>query len=497
MEKAKKAIVVLLFPTVLCMLYCLVRGTSLAELYVPDSFNNDSFFYYKMVQGVLENGIPKGYFGYNESQALVGSFGVWSPLILIPWVVWGVVFGWGYTSVFAANIVYFSVALAFFVWITKMEWKGIVSMLCILSLIPSLPLHLLSCLPEANLLSVILVYFGMAVGARESKHKKLYIVLMYVLCVILTIIRPFMILLVIAPGYYFFKEKGRKTILVTLGITFVGMVLYFLGSHFLSAPYFGELFDFSIVENVLHGRFGEAFAHIWECVKRVLPTFLRYIKRAFTFGLTAGTQYVVAIVTTGISGYHVFFDKKTKLKAVHIMLIVMNVALIASIILLHGKVNEGGRHIFAFAIVGCVLCCLEDGILSYLSKGVFGVLLVIMIGRGALVPTDYDIPIRTEAIAESVEYWESAFREKNVTLSEKVGWENTVIWCECSYNELYALPAGVGVSCCFSGHIIENFAEIKSRFIAIPSGSQLDIMCSESGYMEIGRTGQVVIYQRY
>lgn len=488
---------VLLFPLILCALYCLVRGTSLTELYVPDSYNSDSFFYYKMVQGVLENGLPKGYFGYNESQALVGSFGVWSPLILIPWALWGIVFGWGYTSVFAANIVYFSLALAFFVWITRMEWKGIVSMLVILSLIPSLPLHLLSCLPETNLLAVVLVYFGLAVGMQDTERKRLYLILMYALCVILTIIRPFMILLLIAPGYYFYKEKGKKTFLLTLGIACAGMGLYFLGSHFFSAPYFDEMFDFSIVENVLHGQFGAAFAYVWECVKRVLPTFLRYIKRAFTFGLTAGTQYVVAIVTAMLSGYHVFFDKKSKLKPVHFMLIAMDVALIASMILLHGKVNEGGRHIFAFAIAGCVLCCLERGKVSYGVKGVFGVMLIVMICRGALVPTDYDIPIRTERIAENVEYWEKAFREKGVTLSEHVGWENTVIWCDCDYNELYALPSGVGVSCCFSGHIIENYVELKSRFIAISPESQLDEMCSASGFLEIGRTEEVVIYQRY
>lgn len=97
----------------------------------------------------------------------------------------------------------------------------------------------------------------------------------------------------------------------------------------------------------------------------------------------------------------------------------------------------------------------------------------------------------------NITYWEHAFAEKNVTLSDSIGYENTLIWCNANYNELYAIPKGMGVNCCLTAYVMNNFSELKSKYIAISSGSELDNMCRDSGFFEIGRTQQVVIYQRY
>lgn len=493
-----KGIVVLLFPTILCGVFCAIRGTALSEMYAPDSFNNDSFFYFKMVQGVIENGFPKGYFGFDESRALVGSFGVWSPLILTPWAIWGMLFGWGYASAFACNIAFFSVALLVFVLLSRMEWKGICSMICMLSLIPSLPLHLLSCLPEANLLSFVVLFLGLAVGIQYTGRKQLYLAWMAVICIFLTIIRPFMIILTVIPCYYLWKEKRKRGILYSLVL--IGMCggLYLLGSHYFSAPYFFEILNFSFFQYLLQGQWYAAYRFLKECVKDIIPTILWFMKEAFDYGLTAGTHYVIAVLTTVISLYHLFFDKKSNHKIIHFMLVMMNAAIVSSILLVYRQVNEGGRHIFLFAIAGCMIACLESGKISYTARGICVVIFMVIIGRGAMVPTDYDIPIQKEYTKNIITYWENAFQEKNFEMSDGIGYENTLIWClGASYNELYGTPPGIGVSCCSEWYLTNHFSEIKCRFIAIPSGSTLDIMCNEAGYEEIGRSAQMVIYERF
>lgn len=492
-----KCVVALVFPTILCVIYCIIRGTSIFELYVPDSYNNDSLFYYKMVQGVLENGFPQGYFGYNESKALVGSFGVWSPLLLLPWIIWGAFFGWSYTSVFFSNIFFFSLAFVIFVILTKIEGKAMLTMLVILSLIPSLPLHLLSCLPEANLLSAVLIFWGLSVGIRDTKYKKTYIIIMSVICLLLTIIRPFMTLLFLVPCYYLFKEKIRGAIIYTFVFVIGSMGLYFLGSRYFSAPYFETLFNFSLFEYILQGNFAEAYSYVADRVRNVIPVMINFIKDAFDYGLTSGTQYVMALMATVISLYNIFRREKTENRIVPITLVVMNLSIIGATILLHGKVNEGGRHIFVFAITGCILCCLEKGTILYILKGGLVSVLLIFIYQGALVPTDYDIPMQTSATKSSIEYWEGRFEEKNITLSETIGYENTLIWCEADYNELYAVPKGMGISCCQKEWVEEHFSELKSRYIAVTAGNELDHMCRDSGFDEIGRTERMSIYQRY
>ena len=97
LDKVKKAAllkyaVIFAFPFLLCFLYCVFRGINIFQLYLPNSHNNDSLFYYKLVEGILSDGIPRGFYGFNESRALVGSFAAWSPALLLPWTIWGFLF---------------------------------------------------------------------------------------------------------------------------------------------------------------------------------------------------------------------------------------------------------------------------------------------------------------------------------------------------------------------------------------------------------------------
>ena len=111
----KKCIVAFLFPIGLCIIYCMIRNISLGDIYVPASKNNDSLFYFKLVESVRRYLVPRGYFGFNESHAAHLSFAAWSPLILMPWLFVSIIFGWGYTSAVFVNVLLFSVCFALFV----------------------------------------------------------------------------------------------------------------------------------------------------------------------------------------------------------------------------------------------------------------------------------------------------------------------------------------------------------------------------------------------
>lgn len=493
-----KGIVVLLFPLVLCLLFFGVRGISILDLYVPDLYNNDCFFYYKMVQGIIENGFPKGYFGFQESRAIIGSFGVWSPLILVPWAIWGILFGWGYTSPFVCNMVLLGLALMVFVLLTRMEWKNILCMLGVIGLIPCLSLYIMSCLPEVNLLSILILFFSFAIGIQYTKRKKMYIVLMGAITIYLTIIRPFMIVLAIVPCYYLFKQKIKGAFWFSAGLVVSSVSLYALGSHYFSAEYFIDVMNFSLFEYVLHGQWKDACKYVLECVRNIAPIMVTCIKEAFLLGTNAGTIYVVTIIITIISVYHIFLDKKVKCKIAHIMLVLMYVSIVGAIFLVYRQVHEGARHMFMFAVAGCMVCCSEKGIFSYISRSVLAATLIAIIYCGTLLPVDYDIPIQTEYTKVSVEYWEKAFAEHDFELSDRIGYENTLIWyLGGNYSELFGTPKGIGISCCSREYIMNHFSELKSRFIAAPVGTEVEQMCQESGFLEIGRTATTAIYQRY
>ena len=103
-----KAACAFVFPWLLCILYCALRGTSFFGLYTPAATNNDCLFYYKLVEGITSFGLPKGYFGFNESHAPSGTLAAWSPVIYLPWVIWGKIFGWKFASVIVINLFYLS-----------------------------------------------------------------------------------------------------------------------------------------------------------------------------------------------------------------------------------------------------------------------------------------------------------------------------------------------------------------------------------------------------
>ncbi len=100
---------------------------------------------------------------------------------------------------------------------------------------------------------------------------------------------------------------------------------------------------------------------------------------------------------------------------------------------------------------------------------------------------------------------ERTFRRKNVTLVETIGYDNTLIWVfidyddttqvVTDYSELFALPRGMGISCCYPDYVIENFDNVKSKYLITYSGGKVDILCCENEKEELARNRNVVLYR--
>lgn len=509
LDKVKKAAllkyaVIFAFPFLLCFLYCVFRGINIFQLYLPNSHNNDSLFYYKLVEGILSDGIPRGFYGFNESRALVGSFAAWSPALLLPWTIWGFLFGWGYSSVFISNIVYFAIALTVFVHLTKMEWRNILFMFGVLVLYPSLPIHLLSALPEVVVASVMLLFFGFAIRAVRDEYPLWCTIPMFVCSIYLTVCRPYMVILVLLPCYYLIKAKVKGAYLYAGALLVLGIVLYYLCNHFLTSAYFSPLFDVSAVKALLKGNLSEAF---WLCViyiKNMAVDVGRFISGAFSYGLTAGTQYVVAAIVAIALSVFCFSKKEKEQRPANIVFTITLWSVFAAIFLLLQKANEGGRHVWGFTIVGCILIFCNKWskktvIFGTWLVGILGVFLV----QGSMIPTDYDVPVMDEALKSDVEYWERTLEEKNISAGEQLSYDNTCVWVLTdgdritNHKELYALPEGMGISCCFADYVTENLDVLKSGYIATVAGGDIDILCEQRGWTEIGRTENVVVYQSH
>ena len=107
------------FPLLCAFAYCVKDGHVPADVFLPSSYWNDELMYFKQVEAVVNCGLPRGWFGFNEAHGSVYPFAAWSPVILLPWIIWGKMFGWSLTAPVYANIFFNMAALCGFALLVK------------------------------------------------------------------------------------------------------------------------------------------------------------------------------------------------------------------------------------------------------------------------------------------------------------------------------------------------------------------------------------------
>ncbi len=499
-----QVLIAILFPFVGSILYCLVRGTSFFTLFLPNSYNNDVLFYYKLVEGLCDGGIT-GFFGFNESHALHGGFAAWNPLILVPFFIAGKIFGWTYMTPIICNIVLFSIALAVFVILVKPKWNQLICALIILALFPSFWIHMMNSLPEIVITSILIIVVS-ALISYVSSGSNIALWVSLILSGYLTIVRPYMVLFFLFALLFLLQKKRLwSTISAIVSLCIVG-IAYVLISRYLTADYFAPLYDMSMLKALGHFKFNEALSIAKDSLKIMFPGILSFLKGAFVYGSTAGTQYIMFSVALAGSIVLMFCDIFTKKKnkdyvSAYFIYILSGLGLTFAIFFLLVKPNEGGRHVFSFAILGIILVSLGfKETVGKIFSGAIGILLIIFLIRGSLVPTDYDIPMEKPGLASDIAYWEENFKA-----SDETGYDNTIIWplydfvdgnvVITNYNELYGIPSKMGISCCFYDYVTGNIDNLKCKYAAVPAGGTIEAALIEKGVVLVGRTNDLAIYK--
>lgn len=505
-ELILKGTCLFLFPLLGCLIYLAVRGISPADLYLPDSYNNDTLYYYKLVEAILHCGIPKGYFGFNESHALVGSFAAWSPLILLPWTLLGFLFGWSYSSILIFNVFLIAASMAAFGLLVDPKWKNILWLMILLGVFPNFWMHILVGMPEIVLISFVILYLGFALrSADETKEHRGCIGGMLAVGGFLTLIRPYLVLFLVLPCLKMIKKQKRRGIVLSGVFLTLILSIYFLISHYLTAPYLTPLFDLSLVKLFLSGHFIRGTAEMFNTMRRVLPQIGTFAVSAFRRGELAGVQYCVAIAGFVTCVFGAIREKDKNKRTVFFQCLLCGFMTFGAIVLLLQKANEGGRHILLFAVLFLILSSFAENRQSDILRVCLVIFMLFFVFRGALVSTDYDLGIRNEKTVEQNTYWTDVFAEQNISAEGELGYDNTVIWVlydmadnqvmALNHRELYALPAGMGISCCERQYVIDSLTKLNSKYLATVSGGMIDALCLENGKEEIGRTDDLVIYR--
>jgi len=554
-----KSLLLALLPLLCCLVYCAGQGAGLGDVYLPSSEWNDELFYFKQVEGIVHYGYPLGYFGFNESHALKLSFAAWSPVLVLPWILWGLVFGWNLMSPVLCNIVLMMLCCFLFVWLVKPSWKQLGVLTFLFCLYTPFVRYMLSAMPEVICFALLILFYSLAVNdLRREKGYKL--VLLFVLSGVMTLMRPYMLLFLLLPCFLWVRRSGWKGAAGSLAVTAAVLGLYACIKHYLGAEYFAPLFFTDWVsaffEQGLSGGFRFLFGKLYYMGK----DFLGHTLQGFRTGLASGAFFAGFLVcmcvlagqslldyrawragrrmtgekrcVPGRRGADMQTDAQEDEQAgtrdmqkgaqtdmeesvqadlgcrlvIEAHLAFSFVAMLFALLLMY-KLTEGSKHLLTFMAAAVFVIALMET--KFYKKAVLvGAVFAYFFNYKAVEPYDYQVPFVQEERRETVEAWREGLAESLVLNRDAApGYENVVIWVfsdqaggesvRTQWQLLYALPEGFGISCCMPDYVQEHFDSLQSRYLCVVPGGIIESRCIQEGYVKLAEAPNAVLYQRY
>ena len=523
-----KAVLMALLPVVCCLVRTAAEGRSIGQVYLPSSEWNDELFYFKQVEGIVNYGFPRGYFGFNESHALQLSFAAWSPVLVFPWILWGLFFGWNLMSPVICNIVLLTITMFVFVWLVKPTWKQLGVLTVLFSLYSLFVRYMLSGMPEVICFSLLILFYGLAMSylKKESRGR---LTAMFVISVLLTLMRPYMLLFLALACYFWIRRSKKAGWIGSVLVVAATGIVYALIKHFLGAEYFTPLFYTDWITTFFAEGIGAGFRNFFGTLHWKGLEFVRHCVAGVKNGLASGAFFDGYLVVLLILLVQSLLDFRKLRRAKRAERTVMEpedknvrklqnqltievhfaLSLIAMLFahLLMYKMVEGSKHFLTFIAAGIFIVSMLET--KYYKKVVLlGATFLYLYSYKAVEPYDYQIPYVTEERQAQVEYWQQIFSENLVLDTEQVpNYGNVVIWTfgddtpngnrNLQWQLLYSVPKGFGISCCEREYITGHLAELQSRYLATVSGGTIDELCRTEGYEEIGRDTDMVLYRRY
>ena len=499
---------------------------------------NDELFYFKQVEAIIDHGYPLGYYGFNESHALAFSFAAWSPVLVWPWVILGKIFGWTLTSVFVYNLLIYILALVLFGVFTEPDVKqtAVISVWFLAFFLNVR--YIYSCMPEVICFAHMIIFWGLVLGFFK-KGKKGYLYAAIFLGSLMTFMRPYLILfLVFALMVLFFgAPKGKRLLKGFISFIILGVTafIYYLLNHYLSAEYLMPFFYTDFITTFFTDGIGPGFHNLFGTLYYKGSDFIRFMKDAFYIDRAAGIFFCIFMFKMLLETIQCIIEYRAYKKSgvteaagsekaaaneapettassldkdffARLYMLFADFAFLMALLLMY-KLTEGSKHLLTFIMAGVLVMIMEK------KRGyIYGIIMsacVIYFGIFHCTDNFYDFGIpRDNAEADArYDYWQQAFAEGieiDKTIAPSYG--NAIIWefadnvdgesITTDWQMLYALPSGTGISCCWE-YTDENFDTIRCRYISAPSGGDIENMCIEAGYRQIGRDDRLCVYARY
>lgn len=483
-------------PFLCCEIMCVMNGITIKEVFLPNSVWNDELIYFKEVDGIINAGWVKGLFGYNESYAKVGNLSTWSPMLLIFWATFGKIFGWNILSPIICNILLMTIALVVFVILVKPNIKQTISILLLFFSFQVITRFTLSNLPEISCYFLLIIFLAIMIDMGKS-HKVflLKIVFLFLISIIITLMRPYYLLLFFVPTYFAYQRYRWKGLLSGAMIAAFTVSTYYLMSTNMQAPYFIPLFNTEWLKILLCNPL-MGIGNVIKILINAMKEFMNYIGEGIITGNLQGAfccAYLVILVCY-LKKVSEIKDKNNITRKIYLFFIAFMVVLFIASALFF-DVRNGSKHFAEFVVIGIFLIGFDTE--TRRNKWVVMIFFWLFVVR-AINGYDWMIPARTDdmvfELQEGTSQMESTLDLNDNGIDE---WDSTIIWVleEVKWQDIYAVPAGYGINICNSSYVISNFEEIMSKYLLTSFDSELYNMCVNSKKQLIAQYGAVCLWK--
>lgn len=509
-ERVLKAAVMALLPLLCCLVTCALEGRSLSQIYLPASEWNDELIYYKQVESIINFGYPQGYFGFNESHSRMFSFAAWSPVLVWPWILWGLIFGWNLMSPIYCNIVLMTIAMFLFVWLVKPTKKQMGILAVLFVAFTPFTRYMLSCMPEIICFSMVIVVLGIGISYLE-KETKGKLVALFVLTALMTWMRPYLLVFMLLPIFFWIRRNKWWGVLGSAAVFLVTGLVYIFIKNNLSAEYFLPLFRTDFVDAFRYNGIWGGIKHIVYQLLVKGKEFMAMAIEGYRSGLAAGAYFDGFMLVLGIlliQCVHNYRKKQKNQLVINGYLAICFVGMWAALLVMY-KLIEGSKHLITFMAVGVFAISLMETKFykkMIVSAAVFVYLYTVL---AANHPYDFANIYRNDKLVAEVEQWQEIFEAELVLEEdgETPNFENVVVWTLYDYmvedgmqvmtkwQPLYGVPAGFGINCCYPDYLVNNFDTIQSKYVVVVPGGLVEQGFTEKGVDKVAETQDLILYR--
>lgn len=495
-----------IFPLLCAFAYCMKDGHVPADVFLPASYWNDELMYFKQVEAVVNYGLPQGWFGFNEAHGSVYPFAAWSPVILLPWVIWGKLFGWSLTAPVYASIVFNMTALCGFALLVKPTVKQSAFVLGLLGVFTPYARYMLSGMPEALCMSLGIWFVGLSISYIR-KERVWKIAALTAMIIFLTMSRPYLGLLFLVPLWFAAKRWriwGILGMAVVMGGTAAGYV-WVTGAC--SSPYIEPIVETGWLQIFQSDGLLAGIRYIFSALfDRFSYLFEYYLKHAVKYGLFSGALYAMTgllALVLALRGIWAFRKKKEEeLRWLCLFQFIATAGMILALFLFY-KMGEGSKHLMIFIVSGLLITAmLEER--RMLLKLFAGALCLYFFVVKAAAPYDWQVPYDDGALGQEAQALREQVKAEMVLKDSEDLYDNTVIWLAsdfvgdesiaAAWGLLYMIPEGYGINFCTWQYVTEHLAELRSRYIAVLPGGGIDKALEGQNMPVVAETEHMKVY---